>query len=62
MGQMRVETMGKTCYLSDSERRLVCGLLKGESLTDLMSNMNDLYDDVRDFGEISLAIIRKLED
>lgn len=54
--------MGKTCYLSDSERFLICGLLRGEAPADLMAGLRDVYGETRDFEEMSLAIILKLED
>lgn len=54
--------MGKTCYLSDSERRLLCGLLRGEEEWELMTVLRRTYDETRDFDELSWIIIRKLED
>lgn len=54
--------MGKTCYLSDSERCLLCGLLRGESKGEIMASLRHIYGEIRDFDEISLTICIKLED
>ncbi|WP_019178585.1 hypothetical protein [Methanomassiliicoccus luminyensis] len=54
--------MGKTFYLSDSERYLLCGLLRGELPADIMARLKRLYGETRDLEEISLVITRKLED
>lgn len=54
--------MGKTFYLSDSERCLLCGLLRGEAPADLVADLRRVYGEKRDLGEITMAICLKLED